>query len=137
MDNHLQRPEIIDARDTGAGMASRFSQTLQQQMMYRAVAVSSNQQSIGYVRVSLPLTTIDNRLQQLRSIVLLSAGIVAIVALILGFYFAHRFTEPLLRMTAAATAISQGDPMTGSGARGRGRQSIAAGDRSNTQERSQ
>jgi two-component system, OmpR family, phosphate regulon sensor histidine kinase PhoR len=109
MDNHRQRPEIIDALETGAGIASRYSQTLQQQMMYRAVAVTNNQQTLGFVRVSLPLATIDNRLAQLRFIVLLSAGIVALAALILGFYFAKRFTDPLLKMTEAAEAISQGD----------------------------
>ncbi|NQV68590.1 MAG: HAMP domain-containing protein [Pseudohongiella sp.] len=109
MDNHRQRPEIIDALETGAGIASRYSQTLQQQMMYRAVAVTNNQQTLGFVRVSLPLATIDNRLAQLRLIVLLSAGIVALAALILGFYFAKRFTDPLLKMTEAAEAISQGD----------------------------
>lgn len=109
MDNHLQRPEIIDAMDTGAGIASRYSQTIQQMMMYRAVAVRENQQLIGFVRVSVPLTTVDSRLAQLRLIILLSAGIVAIAALILGLYFVKRFTDPLLRMTEAAEAISQGD----------------------------
>lgn len=109
MDNHLQRPEIIDAIDSGAGIASRYSQTLQQMMMYRAVGVRENQQLIGLVRVSVPLTTVDSRLAQLRLIILLSAGIVAIAALILGLYFVKRFTDPLLRMTEAAEAISQGD----------------------------
>jgi two-component system phosphate regulon sensor histidine kinase PhoR len=109
MDNHSQRPELIEARDSGSGTAQRFSQTLQQQMIYRALAVQNNQQAIGFVRVSLPLTTIDNKLAQLRLIVLFSAIIVAIAALVLGFYFAKRFTDPLLKMTEAADAISRGD----------------------------
>jgi two-component system phosphate regulon sensor histidine kinase PhoR len=109
MDNHLQRPEIIDAMANGTGVASRYSQTLQQMMMYRAVAVSEDQQLTGFVRVSVPLTTVDSRLAQLRSIILLSAGIVAIAALLLGLYFVRRFTDPLQRMTEAAEAISQGD----------------------------
>lgn len=109
MDNHLQRPEIIDAMENGAGIASRYSQTIQQMMMYRAEAVSENQQLIGFVRVSVPLTTVDSRLSQLRLIILLSAGIVAIAALVLGLYFVKRFTDPLLRMTEAAEAMSQGD----------------------------
>ena len=109
MDNHLQRPEIIDAMANGTGVASRYSQTLQQMMMYRAVAVSEDQQLTGFVRVSVPLTTVDSRLAQLRSIILLSAGIVAIAAHLLGLYFVRRFTDPLQRMTEAAEAISQGD----------------------------
>ena len=109
MDNHLLRPEIIDAIDTGSGTASRFSETVQQMMMYRAVAVIENQQLIGFVRVSVPLTTVDNRLAQLRKIILLSAGIVALAALLFGLYFVKRFTDPLIRMTEAAEAISRGD----------------------------
>tara|TARA_B110000858_G_scaffold198281_1_gene263700 strand:+ start:2847 stop:4649 length:1803 start_codon:yes stop_codon:yes gene_type:complete len=109
MDNHLQRPEILDATDNGVGTASRYSQTIKQMMMYQAVAVTENQQLIGFVRASVPLTTVDSRLAQLRTIILLSAGIVAIAALILGLYFVKRFTDPLRRMTEAAEAISQGD----------------------------
>ena len=109
MDNHGERPEIIDARDKGMGITSRFSQTLQQQMLYRAKPVFSEQHIIGYVRVSLPLTFIDNKLAQLRFIVFVSASIAVIAALIMGFFFARRLSAPLASMTEVADAISRGD----------------------------
>ncbi len=109
MDNHGQRPEVIDAREKGYSTISRFSQTLQQQMIYRAKRVTDNQQTIGFVRVALPLSTIDRKLAQLRLIVLFGTGMSALAALLLGFYFARRFSEPLTRMTEVAEAISQGD----------------------------
>ena len=49
MDNHSRRPEIIEARDSGIGTASRFSQTQQQMLMYRAILVMENQQLLGSV----------------------------------------------------------------------------------------
>ncbi|MFT7563635.1 MAG: two-component system phosphate regulon sensor histidine kinase PhoR [Bacteroidia bacterium] len=109
MDNHLQRPEIIDAIENGSAITSRFSQTLQQQMIYRALKVTENQETIGIVRVSLSRTIIDNKLAQLRLIVLFGTGVSAIAALLLGFYFVKRFSDPLTRMTKIAEAISQGD----------------------------
>jgi two-component system phosphate regulon sensor histidine kinase PhoR len=109
MDNHGQRPEILAALATGSGLSSRFSQTLQQQMTYIAKPVLDNEEAIGVVRVSLTLSTIDSRLADLRTAILLSAMLVSVVALLIGFYFAKRFADPLVKLTEAAEAISQGD----------------------------
>lgn len=109
MDNHGNRPEIILAKESGFASQSRFSQTLQQQMIYRALRVEHNQEIIGYVRVSLPLSIIAEKLSQLRLIVLFAALVAACTALVTGFFFARRFTAPLRHMTEVAEAISQGD----------------------------
>lgn len=109
MDNHSQRPEIIDARTQGSSTTSRYSQTLKQKMIYRALRIEQDQKPLGFVRVSLPLNRIDHRLAQSRLAVLFGAGISGIAALLIGFYFARRFTDPLIKMTENAEAIAQGD----------------------------
>jgi len=109
MDNHASRPEIIQAGVDGSATSSRYSQTLQQEMMYRAQMVSGEAGVIGFVRVSLPLSIIEDQLTQLRMIVLFGAGVSAFAAMLLGFVFARRFSNPLTRMTQIAEAISQGD----------------------------
>ena len=109
MDNHGSRPEIIQAGVNGSATSSRYSQTLQQEMMYRAQMVSGEAGVIGFVRVSLPLSTIEDQLTQLRMIVLFGAGVSAFAAMLLGFVFTRRFSNPLTRMTQIAEAISQGD----------------------------
>jgi two-component system phosphate regulon sensor histidine kinase PhoR len=109
MDNHARRPEIIAAWDEGAATAQRFSETLQQQMIYRALQVTNQQNILGFVRVSLPRNTIENKLAELRQAVVFGAGLSAFAALILGFFFAKRFSDPLAKMTVVAEAISQGD----------------------------
>ncbi|MBL4679492.1 MAG: HAMP domain-containing protein [Pseudomonadales bacterium] len=109
MDNHLNRPEIKAAKVVGYGTATRFSQTLQLEMMYRAQAVISETKLLGYVRVSLPLTVINHRQIEIQKLVLISAVIAGIIALILGFYFARSFTNPLIKMTEVAEAISRGE----------------------------
>jgi two-component system, OmpR family, phosphate regulon sensor histidine kinase PhoR len=109
MDNHAKRPEIIAARQQHIAPTTRFSQTLRKEMVYLALPVINEQKIQGFVRVSLPLTIIDKQLTQLRFAVALSAFISALVALLLGYYFAKRFSEPLIKITAVAEAIAQGD----------------------------
>jgi len=109
MDNHNARPELIEARKQGFSTVSRFSQTLQQKMIYRALNVMDDERLIGFVRVSLPLNHIDKKLVQLKLNVLFGTGIAAMAALILGFFFANRFLSPLVKMTEVADSISKGD----------------------------
>ena len=109
MDNHAQREEIIAASKSRSVAITRFSNTLQQNMLYFALPISSNDKIEGYVRVSLPLTIIDTKLAQLRIAVALSALLSALVALVLGYYFVRNFSAPLVKITAVAEAISQGD----------------------------
>jgi len=109
MNNHSNRPEILQAAQNGIGMASRYSQTLQTQMIYYALPITSNGELIGFARTALPQVAVGEKLSTLRLIVLLSALVAAITALIIGLYLARRFSEPLINMIKAAEAISQGD----------------------------
>jgi len=109
MDNHNFRPEIIEARTHGFSTISRFSQTLQQNMVYRAQSVNDGKAILGFVRVSLPLHNIDQKLGLLRLNVLYGAAIAAFSALILGFFFVKHFLSPIVRMTEVAESISKGD----------------------------
>lgn len=109
MDNHSTRPEIIIARQNGSKTESRFSKTLQQKMIYRALAVRDGERLIGFVRVSLPLTNIDEKLVQLKLNMFLGICLAAAAALLLGFVFANRFLSPLVKMTEVADSISKGD----------------------------
>ncbi|MFT7186203.1 MAG: two-component system phosphate regulon sensor histidine kinase PhoR [Pseudohongiellaceae bacterium] len=109
MDNHNFRPEIIAARAHGFSTVSRFSQTLRQKMVYRAQRVDDGNVILGFVRVSLPVHNIDQKLSLLRLNVIYGAAIAAFSALILGFFFVKHFLSPIVRMTEVAESISKGD----------------------------
>ena len=64
--NHLQRPEIVQARNSGIGIGQRFSDTLAYDALYVAVPVSSGADSQGYVRLAVPLRAIDQKVRALR-----------------------------------------------------------------------
>jgi two-component system phosphate regulon sensor histidine kinase PhoR len=106
MDNHADRPEIALARTQGFGTSTRFSHTVHQRMMNVALSVQAHGQLVGYVRTSLPLTIIDKRLAYVRAIVLLGAGMAAVVGLLVGLFFARRVTRPLTSMTTMAASIA-------------------------------
>jgi two-component system phosphate regulon sensor histidine kinase PhoR len=109
MENHGTRPEILSARKSEYGTSSRYSQTLQQRMMYFALPVYSGRQLLGYVRTSLPLSDVDRQLTGLRLNILLGVVIALLVSLPLGWLFARQVTKPLLMMTAAARKLAGGE----------------------------
>ena len=55
MENHADRPEIINALAGQTIPSVRFSHTLRQEMMYVAIALQRGGQTIGILRTSVPL----------------------------------------------------------------------------------
>lgn len=109
MENHLSRPEIIRARFSGQGTEIRYSDTLGVAMMYAAVAVRNDrEETIGYVRVAMPLQDIQNRLDRLQRILLGVMLAAAVLASALAWWIASRTTRPLRQLSQAAEQVAQG-----------------------------
>jgi two-component system phosphate regulon sensor histidine kinase PhoR len=109
MELHDQRSEIIQARASGIGAATRFSRTVGARMMYFALATRSSSGSVGFVRTALSLRKLDERLARLRHVGVMGAVLAALLALGLGVFVARSFTQSLLAMGQAARAIASGD----------------------------
>jgi len=58
IENHFERPEIIEARETGTGISRRHSATLNTDLLYVAVRYNNGGQQ-GYFRVALPLVDLE------------------------------------------------------------------------------
>lgn len=109
MDNQLNRPEIMRARSHGLDTRSRLSELRGVPGISLALPIGENPGALGYVRVSMPLSAIDERLGQSGRTVLGGTLTVAAVALILGWLVARRLLKPLVSMTRAAESMAQGD----------------------------
>jgi len=109
MDNHAQRPEVLDSQHYGIGIATRFSDTLQTDMMYLVRPIHDQRKLVGYARASLPLVIIQQRIADSRKVIIFGIGIVTLMALIFGFILARHFIRPLLEMTRMAEAMAAGD----------------------------
>lgn len=110
MDNHSGRLEILDAKSKGEGTSIRFSHTEGFDMLYAAVPVTSDGNTItGYIRLAVPLSNVKATVQHLQQTILIfSLGAMA-VAVVLAFWIASQSTKPLLKLTEAAEKIAAGD----------------------------
>lgn len=59
LENHGARPEIENARREGIGVSRRFSATTRRDLLY--VAVPGGHPSVGFVRLALPLTAVEEQ----------------------------------------------------------------------------
>jgi len=109
MENHGDRPEVIEALSTGAGSSIRYSTTLGCDMMYVAVPVTMNGEVVGIARVSLPLTEINKSLGHISRTIIAGAAIAAIIAILLAIQLSRTTTEPVKKLTKMAKRMAEGE----------------------------
>lgn len=95
MDNHLSRPEIRQALKEGSGKASRYSDTLRENMLYVALARKDGGQVTGYIRLARSLAKVSESLDHLYRVFYLTLYIIAIPSILLAFFFTRAITSKL------------------------------------------
>lgn len=108
MENHAARPEVKDALTSGFGESTRYSITLDEQMMYVAVPISDQGVILGVARVALPLTSIEKSINHLTIIIILAIAALAILTILAAWFIARRTTGPLRLLTRATKQIAAG-----------------------------
>lgn len=108
-DDHSERTEVVEARTHGVGIARRHSATLGTDMLYVAQALDDGSGRV--VRVSVPLSEIDEQMGQLRWTLLL-AGLVALLAAGALAMVATRLLSRSLE-DLVATAHDEAGPLPG------------------------
>ncbi len=109
MDNHANRPEVIDALRGSIGVATRFSHTLQQEMMYVALPVVEDERIAGCVRAALPLKTLTRTLESAFYPVINSGLAIALVAALISLWLSRRISRPLEEMKRGAERFAYGE----------------------------
>ena len=112
MDNHLARPEVREALATGIGVSTRVSDTVGIRMLNLAVPVRTpraDNRTLGIVRLSLPLTEIEQRHQDLRRLLAAALGAAFLLSLALSYAVARGVTRPLADIVAAARRMARGE----------------------------
>jgi two-component system phosphate regulon sensor histidine kinase PhoR len=120
MDNHMNRPEVQEARVMGKGKSTRFSHTLNVDMFYVAIPVTNDSGGItGYIRLSRPLTEIRQSMRELYGLILQSFLIILILSFLIAFIFFSRLISPIEEMEQYTEMLRNGDDpgtlMIGSG----------------------
>ncbi len=110
MEHHGDRPEIRNALAGEAGMDTRYSRTLKQEMMYIAVPLkASDHETLCAVRASLPMTEIKGELNKMTVRVIVASILTGILAMVVCIGVVRHITYPLRGMGYAARKFAEGD----------------------------
>jgi two-component system phosphate regulon sensor histidine kinase PhoR len=109
MENHANRPEIIDALARGVGESTRYSTTLERTMMYVAVPISYEDEILGVARVSLPLTTVESLARQVTVSIIVAMAVATALVVLAAWTIARLTTRPIRRLTTASKRIASGE----------------------------
>jgi two-component system phosphate regulon sensor histidine kinase PhoR len=109
MDNHADRPEIALALAGREGISSRYSYTMQKEMIYVAAPLVRGDSVIGVVRASMPLPDINKTLFRLSSELLIGSMIVAVAAALFSLAVSRRIARPLAELRQGAERFAKGD----------------------------
>ena len=115
MENHSNRPEIIDAMREQIGKSLRFSRTLRKKMFYVATPLymdttdAGEKNIVGVLRMSVPVKTIDSTLLSIRLKIGLGAVVVILISAIVALFVARNISRPLEIMKKGAERMSEGD----------------------------
>jgi two-component system phosphate regulon sensor histidine kinase PhoR len=77
-------------------------------MIYLAISLTGEDAKTGYLRLAVPLTSIDEQLSSLQNRIFVSAVTVGFLFLLIGYLLASRVTNPIEKMTTVARHISRG-----------------------------
>ena len=94
MDNHNDRPEIIDALENEQGTSERYSHTVEKNMIYLAIPFNIKNEK-WIVRLSVPTESLDYVINDLEVKIIFIGILVGVSLLILSFYSSKQVTEPL------------------------------------------
>jgi two-component system, OmpR family, phosphate regulon sensor histidine kinase PhoR len=109
MDYHLDRPEIIEALKGQVGISTRYSRTLEKDMMYVGVPVKRNSHIIAIMRTSVPLDPIDETLKNIEIKIVLGGLFIAIIAAILSLLVSRLISRPIEEIKKGAESFARGE----------------------------
>ena len=108
MDNHSDRPEVMEALAGKTGSSVRYSTTVKANLMYVTLPINSGDQLVGVVRLSVPLTVVDEALKGMLWKIVLAGLLIALVATPVSLYISRRISQPLSEMKDNAERFASG-----------------------------
>ena len=107
VENHLQRPEVQQARAHGVGVVTRYSTTVRIEMLY--AAVTARHPRVRYVRVALPLTTVAEEIRRVGVQAVLAFTLAIPFALAMAWLASSLLSQRVRAIAAVAQRYSKGD----------------------------
>jgi len=109
MENHSTRPEILKALYGETGTALRYSTTVKEEMLYVAILVKEQGESLGVLRVSLFLKQINSLLNGVKMNFLKVVIVLILLSLATALFFARSLSSPIKELVHASSRVAAGD----------------------------
>ncbi len=110
MDNHSDRPEVIEALKNGFGVSERYSFTLKENYLYAAMPVYGKSAEIIFVlRTGYPLTGIEKEEAGANTALLISVIFFALIIAVVGYISIRGLMNPVLEIQSGARRFASGD----------------------------
>ncbi len=109
MENHKNRPEIIQALAGKTSNATRYSKTLKQYMLYVASPLIDKGKIVGVIRTSVPINLLQHNLNTLYQKIFAAGLITSLIAILISYIFSRKIQKPLLVLEESALKFAEGD----------------------------
>jgi two-component system, OmpR family, phosphate regulon sensor histidine kinase PhoR len=114
MKNHLDRPEVQQAKQTGVGHDIRRSATVDHNFLYMAKEVKKSPkyslfQNLRYIRLSVPYEQVQRQIDQIRSIIIVTGFGVLLIIILVSVFVSNRITFPMKQIVNGVERVRTGD----------------------------
>jgi two-component system phosphate regulon sensor histidine kinase PhoR len=115
LENHAQRPEIIEAQQKGAGSNVRTSKSIQHDLVYVARSIGMSDPAIGvfprlnYIRVSVELTGVNRVMYEIRFKIVIASIVILVLVVIVSRTVSRRLTRSLTDIADMVKEIKAGN----------------------------
>ncbi|MBZ0201489.1 MAG: PAS domain-containing protein [Ignavibacteria bacterium] len=110
MDNHADRPEVIEAINKGIGISQRFSFTIKEDYLYSAMPVYDNQKNLKLiVRSGYPLSGVRKEARNANIAIVLSIVLLSGIILVVGYISLKSILNPISLIKSGAERFAGGE----------------------------
>jgi two-component system phosphate regulon sensor histidine kinase PhoR len=109
LENHADRPEILDAIKGGFGSSIRYSSTLNTEMMYVAIPVKKSNEIIAILRTAVSIEELNTTINKMLLVIGLVSGLFIVLAALISLYLSRRIGTPLKEMAKKFERIANHD----------------------------
>jgi two-component system phosphate regulon sensor histidine kinase PhoR len=114
VENHLMRPEVQQALTGTIGVDIRHSATVDRDFLYVAKKVdfppeTGTFRSMGFIRLSMPLEEVQDRINTLRAIIVVVGLFVLFIVIGVSLIVSRQLSGPMVQIGKAVERIHAGD----------------------------
>jgi two-component system, OmpR family, phosphate regulon sensor histidine kinase PhoR len=109
MENHANRPEVLEAMAKGEGRSTRRSATLNREFLYFAVRHNTSAGPASILRFALPPETVDEVLSSFRHKLWVASFFILLIAGAVSLLFSRSFTDRVERLKEFSRRVAEGD----------------------------